>query len=50
MAGVTGQLREAAIIGHESEFVSRNYTLVDDATKRKAIQNLPHILGGSAAA
>ncbi|MEO7699610.1 MAG: tyrosine-type recombinase/integrase [Opitutus sp.] len=32
------------IIGHESELVSRNYTHVDDATKRKAIQNLPNII------
>ena len=31
------------IIGHESELVSRNYTHVDDATKRKAIRNLPNI-------
>jgi len=31
------------IIGHESELVSRNYTHVDDATKRKAILNLPDI-------
>lgn len=29
------------IIGHESELVSRNYTHVDDDTKRKAIRNLP---------
>lgn len=29
------------IIGHESELVSRNYTHVDDATKRTAIKNLP---------
>lgn len=29
------------IIGHESELVSRNYTHVDDATKRKALRNLP---------
>jgi integrase len=28
-------------IGHESELVSRNYTHVDDDTKRKAIRNLP---------
>ena len=34
---------QAAIIGHESELVSRNYTHVDDATKRKAIRNLPTI-------
>ena len=32
------------IIGHESELVSRQYTYVDDETKRKAIQNLP-VLG-----
>lgn len=31
------------IIGHESELVSRNYTHVDDDTKRKAIRNLPNI-------
>lgn len=31
------------IIGHESELVSRSYTHVDDATKRKAIRNLPNI-------
>ncbi|MFA5263343.1 MAG: tyrosine-type recombinase/integrase [Opitutaceae bacterium] len=29
------------IIGHESELVSRQYTHVDDETKRNAIQNLP---------
>lgn len=29
------------IIGHESELVSHNYTHVDDATKRKALRNLP---------
>ena len=29
------------IIGHESELVSRQYTHVDDETKRKAIRNLP---------
>jgi integrase len=32
------------IIGHESELVSRNYTHVDDETKRKAIRNLPDAL------
>lgn len=31
------------IIGHESELVSREYTHLDDATKRKAIRNLPDI-------
>jgi len=31
------------IIGHESELVRCNYTHVDDATKRKAILNLPDI-------
>lgn len=31
------------IIGHESELVSRQYTHVDDETKRKAIKNLPSI-------
>ena len=36
------------IIGHESELVSRNYTHVDDATKRKAIQNLPKIITAKA--
>ncbi len=29
------------IIGHESELVSRNYTHVDEATKREAIRKLP---------
>lgn len=29
------------IIGHESELVSRQYTHVDDETKRKAIRSLP---------
>ncbi len=29
------------IIGHESELVSRNYTHVDDETKRRAIRKLP---------
>jgi integrase len=29
------------IIGHESELVSRQYTHVDDETKRQAIRNLP---------
>jgi integrase len=31
------------IIGHESELVSRNYTHVDDETKRNAIQKLPQL-------
>lgn len=31
------------IIGHESELVSRNYTHVDDETKRKAIHKLPSL-------
>ena len=31
------------IIGHESELVSREYTHLDDETKRKAIRNLPDI-------
>ena len=31
------------IIGHESELVSRQYTHVDDQTKRRALQNLPDI-------
>ena len=31
------------IIGHESELVSREYTHMDDETKRKAIRNLPDI-------
>lgn len=33
------------IIGHESALVSREYTHMDDETKRKAIRNLPNILG-----
>ena len=37
------------IIGHESELVSRQYTHVDDATKRNAIRHLPTILGAAAA-
>lgn len=32
------------IIGHESELVSRNYTHVDDDTKRKAISKLPKLV------
>jgi integrase len=32
------------IIGHESELVSRNYTHVDDETKRKAIRKLPTLV------
>jgi integrase len=32
------------IIGHESELVSRNYTHVDDETKRKAIRKLPALV------
>jgi integrase len=32
------------IIGHESALVSREYTHLDDDTKRKAIRNLPDIL------
>ncbi len=32
------------IIGHESELVSRNYTHVDDDTKRKAIRKLPALV------
>jgi integrase len=31
------------IIGHESAQVSREYTHMDDETKRKAIRNLPDI-------
>ena len=31
------------IIGHESELVSREYTHLDDETKRKAIRNLPDL-------
>jgi len=31
------------IIGHESELVSREYTHMDDESKRKAIRNLPDI-------
>ncbi len=31
------------IFGQESEIVSRQYTHVDDETKRKAISNLPVI-------
>ncbi len=31
------------IIGHESELVSRNYTHLDDKTKRKAIAKLPKL-------
>lgn len=31
------------IIGHESELVSRNYTHVDDTTKRTALRNLPNL-------
>ena len=33
------------IIGHESAAVSANYTHVDEATKRKAVDLLPDILG-----
>jgi integrase len=33
------------IIGHESEIVSRDYTHVDEETKRTAISRLPNILG-----
>ena len=33
--------RFALGFGHESELVSRQYTHVDDETKRKAIRNLP---------
>lgn len=31
------------IIGHDSPIVSRGYTHVDDATKRRAIKRLPHL-------
>lgn len=31
------------IIGHESELVSRDYTHVDDASKRDAIRRLPNM-------
>ncbi len=37
------------IIGHESEIVSRDYTHVDEESKRTAIRRLPNILGASAA-
>lgn len=36
------------IIGHESALVSREYTHMDDETKRKAIRNLPDISKKSA--
>jgi len=36
------------IIGHESELVSREYTHLDDTTKRRAIENLPDIRGTAA--
>jgi hypothetical protein len=32
------------IIGHESEAVSRNYTHIDLATKRKAVDAMPDVL------
>lgn len=32
------------IIGHESEAVSRNYTHIDMATKRKAVDSMPDVL------
>ena len=32
------------IIGHESEAISRQYTHIDMAAKRKAIESLPDIL------
>jgi integrase len=35
------------IIGHESVLVSRQYTHVDDETKRMAIANLPNLTGAS---
>jgi integrase len=31
------------IVGHETASVSRNYTKIDDATKRAAINKLPDI-------
>ncbi|MBI5384258.1 MAG: site-specific integrase [Verrucomicrobia bacterium] len=36
------------IIGHETEAVSRNYTVIDDASKRAALAKLPDILKGEA--
>jgi len=32
------------IIGHESEAVSRNYTVIDEGTKRDALNKLPKVL------
>jgi integrase len=32
------------IIGHESEAVSRNYTVIDEETKRVALNKLPKVL------
>ena len=37
------------IIGHESEAVSRNYTHIDMATKRKAIHSLPDLVAADKA-
>jgi hypothetical protein len=31
------------IVGHETASVSRNYTVIDDAAKRAAINKLPDI-------
>jgi hypothetical protein len=32
------------IIGHESEAVSRNYTHIDEETKRRAIDAMPNVM------
>jgi integrase len=34
------------IIGHESEAVSRNYTVIDEETKRGALNKMPRVLRG----
>lgn len=41
-AGVSNAIAQD-IIGHDSEAVSRNYTHIDDATKRKALNKLPDV-------
>ena len=46
MVGAEKRLKLIArdIIGHESEMVSRNYTVIDEETKRGALNKLPRVL------
>ena len=46
-AGVSGPIAQD-IIGHESEAISRNYTHIDMATKREAVDKMPDVFSPEA--